>query len=182
MMRLTTLGLALMVLCGAVTLIGCGYELRGTTKKHPHNTSVALHTPTLLIFDDARISYDLGQMLSDKLELLGIKTTTRTETRARADASNFIQVSNVNIRRYELVGVLTEVRLVISADVIYYVHGSTHSHTLQAERSYQYNEAGVSATDQQAASVRTWLYQTLAERVSEQYYSLSKAQVSQSAP
>ncbi|OAV02604.1 LPS-assembly lipoprotein RlpB precursor Rare lipoprotein B [Moraxella catarrhalis] len=43
---------------------------------------------------------------------------------------------------------------------------------VQAERSYQYNEAGVSTKDQQGEIVKVWLQDSLAHRITEQYYAL----------
>ena len=96
------------------------------------------------------------------------------------------------MQKYELVGVLTEVRLVLSADVTYQTLQTEVSSTgsrmpvivkspVQVERSYQFNEASVSVEDQQGEHVKDWLYDALARRITDQYVALSLPKVAPSA-
>ncbi|MGO1781316.1 MAG: hypothetical protein ACTHZO_03010, partial [Moraxellaceae bacterium] len=81
-------------------------------------------------------------------------------------------------------GVLTEIRLVLSADVSYQTMEDdepvTLSNTIRVERSYQYNEASVSTDDQQGDQTRDWLYNSLARRITDQYVALSLPKVAPS--
>lgn len=148
-----------------LALSGCGYQLRGTASSPSTNIASGYQLVNLTL-DNNRTAFDLKQPLSNKLALLGVQTGT--------SAHNHIQVSNLNFRRYELIGVLTEVRLVLSADVSYQLGEHHQKSTLQVERSYQFNEAGVATIDQQSSQVQGWLYEALASRISEQYYALSQ--------
>jgi LPS-assembly lipoprotein len=98
-----------------------------------------------------------------------------------AEKTALIKVDNLRFRRYELVGVLTEIRLVLSADVTYdtYQNGQpvTLTNPIQVERSYQYNEASVSTDDQQGDQIRDWLYDSLARRITDQYVAISLPKV-----
>lgn len=150
----------------ATVISGCGYQLRGTNQSH------ATHIPHTykqlqLQIDDAKTAFAFKPLLTERLELTGFQVVN-------TNSNNTIHVGNMNVRRYELVGVLTEVRLVLSADVSYKLNNNTQTHTLQVERSYQFNEAGVATIDQQSNQVQHWLQQALAERISEQYYALTK--------
>ena len=103
---------------------------------------------------------------------------------ASAEPIAAITINNVRFKRYELVGVLTEIRLVLSADVSYQTMENgkpiTLSNPIQVERSYQYNEASVSTDDQQGDQIRDWLYDSLARRITDQYVAISLPKVSSS--
>lgn len=139
------------------SLSACGFALRGTTA----DSKVAHGSVTLTTSDQA-----LTNALKKELALTGFVV---------ADSQNHITISNTNLARYELVGVLTEIRLILTANVRYQIGENAHIHTLTATRSYQYNEAGVSTQDNEAAQVQAWLYDDLARQVSEQFYTLSQS-------
>ena len=102
---------------------------------------------------------------------------------ANTDAEQIasIKIDNLRFKNYELVGVLTEIRLVLSADVTYQTMKNGQPVTLtspiQVERSYQYNEASVSTDDQQGTQIRGWLYDSLARRITDQYVAISLPKV-----
>ena len=143
-------------------LTGCGFTLRGTDKAvqlAPQYQTVQLTT------DDTPDAFALKQPLIKYLQLRGV----------RADvATNHIFIKNVRFRRYELVGTLTEVRLVLMADVDYHINEQIHTYPLQVERSYQYNEASVATTDGQSDQAKIWLNNNLAERIAEQYRAIAE--------
>ena len=103
-----------------------------------------------------------------------------------AETISTIAVNNIRFKRYELVGVLTEIRLVISADVSYQSveNGKpvTLTNPIQVERSYQYNEASVSTDDQQGDQIRDWLYDSLARRITDQYVAIALPKVAPNSP
>ncbi len=137
---------------------------------------------TAVIIEDNRTSFPLKLPLTRSLEALGIEVVDsiaviENANRADADQIATITVNNVRFKRYELVGVLTEIRLVLSANVSYQTleNGKpvTLTNPIQVERSYQYNEASVSTDDQQGTQIRDWLYDSLARRITDQYVAIA---------
>jgi len=168
------------VLAVAGSLSGCGFQLRGYDS--PMLFDVA---KTAVIIEDNRTSFPLKLPLIRRLEALGVDVidnmiladVTNNNQNANAETISTIAVNNLRFKRYELVGVLTEIRLVISADVSYQSveNGKpvTLSNPIQVERSYQYNEASVSTDDQQGDQIRDWLYDSLARRITDQYVAIA---------
>lgn len=165
-------------------LSGCGFQLRGYDA--PMLFGVA---KTAVIIEDNRTSFPLKLPLTRRLETLSVDVIDNMTTadvvsnnqRAGAEPIAAIDISNVRFKRYELVGVLTEIRLVLSANVSYQTieNGKpvTLSNPIQVERSYQYNDASVSTDDQQGDQVRDWLYDSLARRITDQYVAISLPKV-----
>lgn len=177
--------LPMFVIVGATaSLSGCGFQLRGYGA--PMLFDVA---KTAVIIEDNRTSFPLKLPLTKQLEALGVDVITNmtladvASNNQRADAETIaaIAVNNVRFKRYELVGVLTEIRLVISADVSYQSMDNgkpvTLTNPIQVERSYQYNEASVSTDDQQGDQIRDWLYDSLARRITDQYVAIALPKV-----
>lgn len=183
--------LPLLAVLGSTTLMtGCGFHLRGYNA--PMSFDIA---KTAVVIEDNRTSFPLKLPLIRRLEALGIDVIDgisliemASDSRT-ADATNnqdtdqiaTIIVNNVRFRRYELVGVLTEIRLVLTADVSYQTleNGKpvTLTNPIQVERSYQYNEASVSTDDQQGDQIRDWLYDSLARRITDQYVAIALPKV-----
>lgn len=141
-----------------LTLSACGFALRGTsasTLAPLQDSKVQLHLPDNI---NART---LKQALTQHLQLLNIQTQDST--------TNQITINNLQLRRYKLVGTLTEVRLVLSADISCQLADKSSSASVQVERSYQHNEASVVTLDQQGDKAQVWLYDDLAKRIAEQY-------------
>lgn len=164
--------LLISLLCLSVlAMSGCGFALRGT-----HSTlQVAPHHANVQLFlDDNATAFALKRPLTEQLSLLGITS--------QSSANDHIQIKNLRFRRYELVGTLTEVRLVLMAEVSYTLtqdhQTTTKSTAIQVERSYQYNEASVATTDSQGEQVKGWLYDALASRIAEQYRTLASSPTS----
>ena len=172
------------VLGAGASLSGCGFQLRGYDA--PMLFDVA---KTAVIIEDNRTAFPLKLPLTKRLEALGVDVITNmTLTDVASNNQNVgaetiaaITVNNVRFKRYELVGVLTEIRLVISADVSYQSIDNgkpvTLSNPIQVERSYQYNEASVSTDDQQGDQIREWLYDSLARRITDQYVAIALPKV-----
>ena len=174
------------VLGSASLLTGCGFHLRGYDA--PLRFEVA---KTAIIVEDNRISFPLKLPLTRRLEALGVDVVdgiTMIESAANSAAANTdaeqiasIKIDNLRFKNYELVGVLTEIRLVLSADVTYQTMKNGQPVTLtspiQVERSYQYNEASVSTDDQQGTQIRGWLYDSLARCITDQYVAISLPKV-----
>ena len=177
--------LPILAIVGATaSLNGCGFQLRGYDA--PMLFDVA---KTAVIIEDNRTAFPLKLPLTKRLEALGVDVITNmTLTDVASNNQNVgaetiaaITVNNVRFKRYELVGVLTEIRLVISADVSYQSIDNgkpiTLSNPIQVERSYQYNEASVSTDDQQGDQIREWLYDSLARRITDQYVAIALPKV-----
>lgn len=174
--RLLLATLPLLTVVGTTSLLsGCGFQLRGYDA--PLRFEMA---KTALIIDDSRTSFPLKLPLTHRLKSLGVDVVEGDPAKDPA-ANNgqiaIIKVDNVRFKRYELVGVLTEIRLVISANVTYNTMQDgkpvTLSNPIQVERSYQYNEASVSTDDQQGTQIRDWLYESLARRIADQYVAIN---------
>ena len=88
-----------------------------------------------------------------------------------------IQVNNIRLQTYQLRGILTEIRLVMSADVTYQVwqtgQWKTVENSLQVQHSYQYDQASVNTENAQSKKITEWLYQNLAQRITDQYVALN---------
>ena len=177
--------LPIFAIVGATASIsGCGFQLRGYGA--PMLFDVA---KTAVIIEDNRTSFPLKLLLTRRLEALGVDVidnmtladVTNNNQRAGAETIAAITVNNIRFKRYELVGVLTEIRLVLSADVSYQSieNGKpvTLTNPIQVERSYQYNEASVSTDDQQGDQIRDWLYDSLARRITDQYVAIALPKV-----
>ncbi|WP_350560506.1 hypothetical protein [Psychrobacter sp. CAL346-MNA-CIBAN-0220] len=180
----------LMVLGTASSLSGCGFHLRGYDT--PMRFDIA---KTAVVIEDNRISFPLKLPLTRRLEALGVdvvdsmalieNASNNTTSNNDSEKIATITVNNVRFKRYELVGVLTEIRVVLSADVTYQTiqNGQpvTLTNPIQVERSYQYNEASVSTDDQQGSQISTWLYDSLARRITDQYVAIGLPKVAPSA-
>lgn len=171
------------VLGATATLSGCGFHLRGYDAPLHFDTA-----KTAVIIEDNRISFPLKLPLTRRLQAIGVDVVDGMALIENANSVNnsaediaTITVTNVRFKRYELVGVLTEIRLVLSADVTYTTvkngKPATLTNPIQVERSYQYNEASVSTDDQQGGQIRDWLYDSLAKRITNQYVALELPKV-----
>ncbi|MBH0064811.1 LPS assembly lipoprotein LptE [Psychrobacter sp. SZ93C1] len=172
------------VLGATAALSGCGFQLRG------YDAPILLDVAkTAVIIEDNRTAFPLKLPLTRRLETLGVDVISNmtaadvalNNKQASADPVSVISVNNLRFRQYELVGVLTEIRLIISADVSYQTTENgkpvTLSNPIQIERSYQYNDASVSTDDQQGDQIREWLYDSLARRITDQYVAISLPKV-----
>ena len=182
--------LPMLAIVGATaSLSGCGFQLRGYDA--PMLFDVA---KTAVIIEDNRTSFPLKRPLTRRLQSLGVEVidnmtladVASNNQKLGAETISTITVNNIRFKRYELVGVLTEIRLVISADVSYQSveNGKpvTLTNPIQVERSYQYNEASVSTDDQQGDQIRDWLYDSLARRITDQYVAIALPKVAPNSP
>lgn len=166
----TRAGLLILFLL-TLPLSGCGFAFRGSAAN-----AIAVHTPSsapALLFNDARSGENANQ------------TAALQNALARAfaehglvadDTMGAITVHNIQLFRYELLGVLTEIRFVLTADVSYPVTTPTDRQVAQrirATHSYQFNEAAPAATDRAAGITQAWLYDDLARQITEQWLLLS---------
>ena len=189
-MIIKTLLIALATSLTTLTLSSCGFHLRGMDTTMNYGVGSAV----LSLSDDAT-TFPLKEPLKNQLEAVGVNVVDdigRQINQSNQLYTATIRVENVQLQKYELVGVLTEVRLVLSADVTYQTLQTEVSNTgsrmpvivkspVQVERSYQFNEASVSVEDQQGEQVKDWLYDALARRITDQYVALSLPKVAPSA-
>lgn len=167
-MKKTACTLFLMMALGSLS--ACGFALRGT-EQHSHTANPMAHLVKINIDGNHQI---FGERLSQKLYHLGF--TQANSPSNQADNAPQIHIQNIQLKSYRLVGILTEIRMVLTATAHYHLpNGEVHTAPLLVERSYQYNENNVSASNRQAVQVEQWLYESLATRISEQYGTLSGA-------
>lgn len=152
---------ALLTVC-VMTLSGCGFALRGATD----SLQVAPQYQVVeLVVPDSQEALHLKRAITKHLTHMHLQTGL---------SANQIHVDDIRFRRYELVGTLTEIRLVLSAEVSMNVGGRITTAPMQVEQSYQYNEASVVVFDQQGEESKGWLYDQLGERIAERYRAMAR--------
>lgn len=159
----------------SIGLTACGFQLRG------YNSTLSQHIqPTQLIFGNSLADYAVKNSLKNQLNQLGVKHTEAKDPKTSQQPS--ITVSNIRTQSYQLRGILTEIRLVMSADVTYQVlkQGQLVDKTqnIQVQHSYQYDQATVSTDNPQAGQIEKWLYDSLAQRIADQFVALNLPQTS----
>lgn len=169
-------GFALALASGVAPLHGCGFQLRG----YP-SAVVQLAQSTELVFGTKPDDIMVKNALKRQLDLLALGYTDSVNDTAvshvpAASEVPRIQVDNIRLDTYQLRGILTEIRMVMSADVSYSVQQNgvwqNKTQTLQVQRSYQYDQASVATDNPQADQMRAWLADNLAQRIADQYVAL----------
>lgn len=141
-----------------ILMAGCGYAPRDYLNPNSSGELVAI--------DIASNDSALTQALRRQFALLGIQTATDTQSDVR--------LNQIELQRYQLVGVLGEVRLVLSATASYNINGVWHTYPIVVSTSYQHNKADPNVDDPEGHQTTKWLHQALASRVAEQYYALRR--------
>lgn len=175
-----TLAYVLIASLTTTQLTACGFALRG------YNTPISQYTPhTQLVFGNAPEDIAVKNALKQQFSQFVINTEDVTADKVLPTIAS-IQVSNIRLQTYQLRGILTEIRLVMSADVRYHVlqNGSpkTLTNTIQVQRSYQYDQATVATDNPQAEQIKVWLYDNLAQRIADQYMALNLPNAKASSP
>lgn len=170
-------------------LSSCGFHLRG----YDSPMTYAVQSTRLSLNDNDPTSFRLKQPLTQRLNAVGINVVDDIGRQINSSDKQYtstIRVENIRLKRYELVGVLTEVRLVLSADVFYETLNNTQGqpneamtvkNQVQVERTYQFDEASVSTDDKQGKQIEEWLYRNLAQRITDQYVALNLPRVTPEA-
>lgn len=170
-------------------LSSCGFHLRG----YDSPMTYAVQSTRLSLNDNDPTSFRLKQPLTQRLNAVGINVVDDIGRQINSSDKQYtstIRVENIRLKRYELVGVLTEVRLVLSADVFYETLNNTPGqpnepmtvkNQVQVERTYQFDEASVSTDDKQGKQIEEWLYRNLAQRITDQYVALNLPRVAPEA-
>lgn len=170
-------------------LSSCGFHLRG----YDSPMTYVAQTTALSLNDNDPTSFRLKQPLTQRLNAVGVNVVDSIGREINSSDKQYtssIRVENVKLKRYELVGVLTEVRLVLSADVFYETLNNDQGQTsepmtvrnqVQVERTYQFDEASVSTDDRQGKQIEEWLYRNLAQRITDQYVALNLPRVAPKA-
>lgn len=170
-------------------LSSCGFHLRG----YDSPMTYVAQTTSLSLNDNDPTSFRLKQPLTQRLNAVGVNVVDNIGRQINSSDKQYtssIRVENVKLKRYELVGVLTEVRLVLSADVFYETLNNDQGQAsepmivknqVQVERTYQFDEASVSTDDKQGKQIEEWLYRNLAQRITDQYVALNLPRVAPKA-
>ncbi|WP_201545626.1 hypothetical protein [Psychrobacter sp. H7-1] len=186
---LSTMLITAVLLGSPLLLSSCGFHLRG----YDAPMAYSVGSTVLNINEDDIVSFRIKRPLKQRLNAVGINVVDdigRQINSSNQLYTSTIKVSNVQLKRYELVGVLTEVRLVLSADVIYETLNNSDGassapmivkNKVQVERTYQFDEASVSIEDKQGAQIQDWLYDNLSQRIADQYVALSLPRVAPEA-
>lgn len=186
---LSTMLITAVLLGSPLLLSSCGFHLRG----YDAPMAYSVGSTVLSINEDDIVSFRIKRPLKQRLNAVGINVVDdigRQINSSNQLYTSTIKVSNVQLKRYELVGVLTEVRLVLSADVIYETLNNSDGassapmivkNKVQVERTYQFDEASVSIEDKQGAQIQDWLYDNLSQRIADQYVALNLPRVAPEA-
>lgn len=177
-------------LVGAPLMLNsCGFHLRG----YDSPMTYAVQSTRLSLNDNDPTSFRLKQPLTQRLNAVGVNVVDDIGRQINSSDKQYtstIRVENIRLKRYELVGVLTEVRLVLSADVFYETLNNTQGqpnepmtvkNQVQVERTYQFDEASVSTDDKQGKQIEEWLYRNLAQHITDQYVALNLPRVAPEA-
>lgn len=152
-------------------LSGCGFTLRGY-----HEPIANINQHIGLKFGNELTDITLKNILKEKFQQLTILNVSDSYENAN------IQVKNIELQKFQLVGILTEIRMVMSADVSFSVlqDGKVIQkiQRIQAQRSYQYDQASVNIDNPQAEQIQHWLYDNLAQQIADQYIALQLSKAS----
>lgn len=146
-------------LLGILSITGCGFELRKPLQQVQATQSLQLILPSDMSQTDSL-------SIHEQLHLMGYIPLDAQEPMV-------IKIQKASIRRYELFGILTEIRLILTADVSYQIKGKTHQSTLSVSQSYQYDKSKLTSHDKQYEQVKASLFADLARQIGEQYRILS---------
>lgn len=189
-------------LCQALS--ACGFHLQGQqphASANTHMSNISTQLPVLIDAQTSKSAYALRLSLLKQLTRYDadahIADTNDQQEQATlaslgVEAANRISIDDVSIQKYQLAGLLTEVRLTMTAKIRYHIHNHVHNHvhnvhdtstthdgtfthhrTLMVERSYQYNQTSVSVEDLQRTQTEIELYHAMAQRIADQYIALS---------
>ncbi|MFW2176362.1 MULTISPECIES: hypothetical protein [unclassified Moraxella] len=169
-------------------LTACGFALRGYQNTSQTGTSQTQQRPvTQLAFGNSVEDIAVKNALIKQFDQLSIKThdtapvdplKPKNTPTATTLSTPYIQVKNIRLQTYRLRGILTEIRMVMSADVSYQIKDSTGNpknitNNIQVQRSYQYDQATVATDNPQSEQIKVWLYDNLAQRIADQYVALN---------
>lgn len=169
MMKKFSYLLVIVLLIGQLS--GCGFTLRGY-----HEPIANINQHIGLKFGNELTDITLKNILKEKFQQLTILNVSDSYENAN------IQVKNIELQKFQLVGILTEIRMVMSADVSFSVlqDGKVIQkiQRIQAQRSYQYDQASVNIDNPQAEQIQHWLYDNLAQQIADQYIALQLSKAS----
>lgn len=169
MMKKFSYLLVIVLLIGQLS--GCGFTLRGY-----HEPIANINQHIGLKFGNELTDITLKNILKEKFQQLTILNVGDSHENAN------IQVKNIELQKFQLVGILTEIRMVMLADVSFSVlqDGQVIQKTqrIQAQRSYQYDQASVNIDNPQAEQIQHWLYDNLAQQIADQYIALQLSKAS----
>lgn len=169
MMKKFSYLLVIVLLIGQLS--GCGFTLRGY-----HEPIANINQHIGLKFGNELTDITLKNILKEKFQQLTILNVSDSYENAN------IQVKNIELQKFQLVGILTEIRMVMLADVSFSVlqDGKVIQKTqrIQAQRSYQYDQASVNIDNPQAEQIQHWLYDNLAQQIADQYIALQLSKAS----
>ncbi|MBS9780661.1 MAG: hypothetical protein KGV51_08550 [Moraxellaceae bacterium] len=174
MINCKTIFIPLMLASCVLSLSACGWQLRGSQQANNANPYFLAENANNKVFlqikgkDEGNV---MRSALQKELMTLGVVLADN------AEGVNEITIDSIKLQKYELVGVLTEIRLVMTVEVSYQVWKEgrlqTTKQVLQVERSYQHNKASVSFGNRQSKRVKAWLYKDIAQQITEQYFALN---------
>lgn len=159
------------ILILSLLLASCGFKLRGSEQPVFVNPNITLNV------SHSKQNRLLKKKIMQQLTVLGasvtdIKQDNSPQPHVSGQAfagSTQVKVTHIKLRKHRLVGRLTEIQLLLTADVI--ISSSTKTtrqRQLQIQRSYQYDQATVSTKDAEEARIVSLMYEEMASKISQQ--------------
>lgn len=144
-------------------ITGCGFHLRGSKKPTFNNPNISLSVA------QNKKNKRLKEQIVLKLTRLGAVISENTDNHEIMVNKTKVNISNIKLTKHKLVGTLTEVRLILTADVnISSYNKAQRNQKIQTQRSYQLNQATVNTNNAEQDNLVSLMYQEMAEKVSHQ--------------
>lgn len=167
----------IVVLLNTLALTGCGYHLRGYDKPVFQNSTIDLKIANANEIHN-KTSRNLEKHITTRLLVLGATVNSNYSKRNNLsqltntqpnDMQTQVTVNNINLRKHRLVGTLTEIQLLMTADVIISTKNKKPlTRMLQVQRSYQYDQATVNTANQQEGRIIELMNEAMADKVARQ--------------
>lgn len=160
------------ILILSLLLASCGFKLRGSEQPVFVNPNITLNV------SHSKKNRLLKKKIMQQLTALGASVTDTKQVNHSPEQplsgqvlldNTQVRVANIKLRKHRLVGKLTEIQLLLTADVI--ISSSTKTtrkRQLQTQRSYQYDQATVSTKDAEEARIISLMYEEMAAKISQQ--------------
>lgn len=160
------------ILILSLLLASCGFKLRGSEQPVFVNPNITLNV------SHSKQNRLLKKKIMQQLTVLGASVTDIKQVNASPQKNlsgqvlldnTQVNIVNIKLRKHRLVGRLTEIQLLLTADVIISSNTkTTRQRQLHIQRSYQYDQATVSTKDAEEARIVSLMHEEMASKISQQ--------------
>lgn len=164
-------------------LTACGFQLRGSQINSIQNQQSIQVVLNVTNTNQAHLTKKIKQQLL----VSGTKVTFKTnKAQPNIPINGQIQlgVNNIYLRKHQLVGKLSEIQLLLTADIQLKKTKTsqnkpsgwkTRARRIEVQRSYQYNQESVSSNKQQERHIIDIMQQEMAEKITQQVFLFNKS-------